>query len=304
MSLKSTIALFALAAGCIGAAPAMAKAEIRFEARTARSGLVAFRIKRDHGDHDRGNWRVSVPFSDLDGISVQSFDKPGPIRFAYVRPAGRFDCNGTVEEDHGLGTCTFSPDARFAGALTANGIAAPDEDDYFGLAMSGVRIELLDALKKEGLGTPTLHELVSLGIFKVTPDYVHQMAGIGKLDFDIGDLVSFKIFRVTPEMVREFGALGYRELQAKDLVQFKFHGISAKMVRDLAELGYRDIPIQTLVRMKIFGVTPDYIRRVRADWDGKDKPSAEQLVRMRISAMIPRFDWPRQRARGRSWSYR
>ena len=308
-----------LACGWASTAPAQTGSDVRFEVRKQDDDFVRLRIERDWDDNGHDSWGDRIPLADLKGMSREAIAHGGPVSFSYVRPAGRFDCSGTARDEHAEGNCTFTVNDAFAKVLAARNIERPSRRQYYGLAISGVDSDVIDAVIKEGLGTPTPDELIGLGIFHVTPDFVRGMAHLNGMNVSIGDLVQFRIFKITPELAKDYANLGYGKLSAHDLVQFSIFHVSPETIRgfkeagyrdlsahdlqqfsifhvtpdyihELADAGYRNIPAETLVRMRMFGVTPAFIRNVTARGNGNGKPSPEELVRMR---MMPQMNWAR-----------
>ncbi|MBO9574577.1 MAG: hypothetical protein J7494_02455 [Sphingobium sp.] len=290
MSRTVFTALLLLAASHSTAAAAQSDPEVRFEVRGQDDDYVQLRIRRNDWE-DNGSWNQRIALADLKGMTRADIGRDGPVSFAYVRPAGRFDCRGKAQDGWANGSCTLTVNEAFDKYLADHKIERPKRYQYFSLTMSGVDSDVIDALVREGLGTPTIDQLVGLGVFRITPDFIRDMAHINGFKVAIRDLVQFKIFKITPESVRAYAALGYRNLGSNDLVTFSIHRITPDYLRELADLGYRDVPAQMLVQMRIFGVTPTYIRSMRERTG--EKLSPEALVKRRLTGMAPRTDWAR-----------
>ena len=235
-----------------------------------------------------GNWSQSVALSDLQGLNAGQLAgrSATPIRFALVRPAGRFDCSGSVRSYDGRGTCAFAADAPFSAMLAKRGIGRPSLDQSYQLAMSDFRPEVLDALASAGYPRPTLAQSISLGIFNIGPAYVRDLAQAGYRLGSVDDLVGFKIHQVSPELIRAYRTLGYRQLSAADLMAMAIHRVTPEYIRGFASLGYRDLPADKLVQLRIFNVTPEDVRALQAQ--GIALPSADQLVRLRLAGFGPK----------------
>ena len=67
------------------------------------------------------------------------------------------------------GTCTMTANAEFNRFLGAHGIAAPSQDDTFGLIALDVRRELVDELARANYPTPSVEKLIELTAVEVTP---------------------------------------------------------------------------------------------------------------------------------------
>ena len=57
------------------------------------------------------------------------------------------------------------------------------------------------------------------------------------------------------------------------------HDVTPEFIRGLQELGYRDVPADELVSMCIHDVTLDYVRKMKARFQGV---SVDELVSMKI----------------------
>jgi len=280
-------------------------------------GQVQLSFRTGEGSRNNSNWSSGYDLADLQGLSRSQLDGSNqPVRFALVREAGRLDCSGSAGNRQGVGTCGFTPDAGFAGRLTAAGIGRPTERQAYNLALAKVRYELVEELGRHGYDKPTVSDLVGLGIHGATAGYVKEIADagyrLGKVDglvqfriFGINgrfigdmaaigpqfrnlsadDLVQFKIFGVKPELVRAYTQMGYPAINPKDLVAMQIHGVSPEFVTELAALGYRNVPTQKLVELRIHGVTADFIRDLKQE--GVALPSPDQLVRLRLAGYHP-----------------
>jgi hypothetical protein len=328
----SRTAILTLALLTTAASPAAAQtsSDIRFEASSRSDPYVRLHIDRDWDDvhGDSWNWNMRLDLTAEKGMTVDAIDKGGPVSFNYVRPAGRFDCTGKAEDQRATGNCTFTVNDAFAKVLAARGVVRPTKYQYYGLAMSGIDSDVIDAVVQEKMGIPTPNELISLGIFKVTPEFVRGMAHLNGMDIRISDLVQFRIFKITPENAKDYASLGYGKLTPHDLVQFSIFHVAPETIRsfkeagyrdltshdlqqfsmfhvtpdymkELAELGYRNVPAATLVRMKMFGVTANFVRNMNEG--AKSKLSPEELVQRRLSGARPQYSysWSEGRSRQR-----
>lgn len=279
---------------------------------------VQLNIKSSWGARSNSNYSNSYRLADLQGLSLAQLASSGaPVRFALVREAGRLDCAGVAGYLAGSGSCNFTPDTAFAAYLAGRGIGRPDAYRSYMLTMSGTGRALVDALAANRYPTPTVEQLVAMGIHGVTPGYVNDLAAAGYRLNSASDLVKFRIHGVSTDYIRQLAAIGagYRSVPADELVAFRIHGVSPELVRSyarsgdtrlqrgeltsmaihgvtpqfiegLAALGYRGLSAQDLVQLRIHGVTPEYIRDLQRE--GITLPSADQLVRLRLAGYGPR----------------
>lgn len=232
-------------------------------AKTTDAGRVTFSIQHRQNGQRSGNWSQSVALTDLQGLgATQLMAKTAtPIRFALIRPAGRFDCTGSFRTSDGQGNCTFAADAAFSAMLARRGVGRPRLDQSFALTMSNFRPEILDALAAAGHARPTLDQSVALGIFKIAPAYVRGLSDAGYRIGSIDQLIAFKIHNITPAFIASFAKLGYRDLPAEKLVQLRIFGVTPGDVRALQARGIAAPSADQLVQRRLFGGGPGGIRR-------------------------------------------
>ena len=256
-------------------------------AKTKDAGRVQFSIQQRQNGRRVGNWSQSLPLAELQGLGAAQLQAPSatPVRFALVRPAGRFECTGSARSYDARGGCAFIANAAFTDMLAKRGVGRPTIGQSYQLALSGFRPDVLDALAAVGYPRPTVEQSVALGIFKIAPDYVRGLAGAGFRLGKIDDLVAFKIHKVSPDLIRSYRTLGVRGLDADDLMAMAIHKVTPDYISSFAALGYRDLPADQLVEMKIFGVTPNDVRAMQGQ--GVARPTASQLVRLRLAGLGP-----------------
>jgi hypothetical protein len=251
-------------------------------------GKVQLTIEQPRDGKGHSSWSQTEQIESLTGLSRQQLaaNRPAPARFALIRPAGRFDCSGTVASFRGSGRCSFRADPGFLAVLERRGMGRPSAQQAANLALSGVRAELFDVMAAAGYPRPTMDQAVSLGIFNVSPAYVRQLADAGYRLKSADELVTFKIHNVNPELVRAYRSLGYRTLGASDLVTMRIHGVSPDFIRGFAAIGYRDLPVAKLVQLRIFNVSPSDVAALQSRIGGR--PTADELVSAKVTGMTPR----------------
>jgi len=278
------IAAVAFAASCISA-PAAALPELMFTLRDRAPDKVELRLEVDYGKNRNGNWTRDVPSADLNGFSTSAFVRGGPVHFTIARPAGQFVCDGLAHDGHADGRCKFTADEAFRRALAARGVGTPDEEQSYALAMSGVHLDVLDALQRDGWDRPNVSELIALGIFDATPEVIQDLERAGYKGGKIGTLIALRVHRITPEFIASFAKLGYRDLSTDTLFAFRIHKVTPEYIEAMAAAGYRDLKPQTLIQLRIFNITPDFARAVTGD--SKRAFSADQLVKLKLAGIGP-----------------
>jgi hypothetical protein len=64
------------------------------------------------------------------------------------------------------------------------------------------------------MGTPTMHELISMKALGITPEYVAELKSGGLAPGDLHELISFKSVGVTPEYAKSMASAGFTGLSA------------------------------------------------------------------------------------------
>ncbi|MEO5868206.1 MAG: hypothetical protein ABIS14_04715 [Sphingomonas sp.] len=248
-------AILACAGFMLVAAPANAD-ELRFDLHLQKAALVQLRVARTTAQAHHDNWSQALPLADLSGLGGGAIDQGGPVAFRLSRPAGTLACQGTAHDAHADGRCTLTPNADFTAQLAARGIGRPTEDQSFELTMSGVSLDVPDALRAAGWERPSIAQLVELGIFHVTASDVRALAEVGYKNGAIKTLVEFAIFHVTPDYIRSMRAAGLDGLSAATLVQLRIFKLTPQDARAFAKEGRAPLSAQRLVDARIAGSHP------------------------------------------------
>ena len=286
---------------------------IRFSIEPSQSADRVQLSMREDRDGHHNNWSSTFPVAELRGFDPARLRAAGsaPLSFALVREAGRFDCSGQGGNAFAIGECRFAPDPGFADYLAQRGIARPSGDQSYALAMSNVGRAHVEALAANHYPSPTVGQLVGMGIHGASPQFIRDLAATGyrlrsaddlmtfrihgvdaayiraiaaaapKLrNIPADDLVAFRIHGVSPGLVGAYARLDDRPLDPGDVIAMAIHGVTPRYIDELAALGYRGVGADELVQMRIFGVTPDFIRSIERE-RGVRIP-VHELVQMRI----------------------
>src|SRR5919108_428850 len=121
-------------------------------------GKVQLNIRYGERGHS-SNWGRIVPVSELVGLSPADMNGPGTtVRFKIVRSAGTLSCEGWFADGRGSGHFTYEPNPDFVAELAKRGINAPTEWEQFEMTMTGVGLDLIDELQRQGYERPTARE--------------------------------------------------------------------------------------------------------------------------------------------------
>jgi hypothetical protein len=247
-----------------------------------RAGGNEVELAFDRVGQGHDHMSKSIPIAALQGLSSSALRSPGqtPVSFTIDRAPGRVDCRGIASRGRADGHCAFTRSAAFEARLAHVGYPQLNDDQQFVLTMTDFDPAVIDALKAGGYRTPDAGGLVSLGIFSIHADYVHDIAAAGYRLGSVHDLVQFKIAKVTPALIAAYRRLGYRNLSADDLTQMGILGVTPAFIDGFAAAGLRDIPADKLIQLKIFNVSPNEVRAMQRQGDADITPDA--LVHRRI----------------------
>ncbi|HTX41192.1 MAG TPA: M56 family metallopeptidase [Acidobacteriaceae bacterium] len=189
-------------------------------------------ISRSDDGNDRED-NQDVPLSSLAGFSLSMLDRDGPVKFEYVRDAGRIVCEGRVSGGRASGPFTVVLDPSFVASLEKMGYAAPDDDEAFSLVTSDVTLGYAQAVRDTGL-TSSVSDLVHLRDHGVSSDYVRA--------------------------VRQEG---FTNLTASDISDLRDHGVDPSYLKAI-KAADPSLSINAIDSLYDHGVKPDYYQSMKA----------------------------------------
>ena len=243
---------------------------------------AALHDDRDHlylhittGTHNNNGMTVSLAaFTSLTPSQINATTMT-PVNFEMRREAGTIAYEGTFRNGKGAGQFTFTPDRSYIDKIRALGLTfdlegvrhrrreRTEEDDLFTLALHDVSTGFIKSMQAVGYKT-TLEKYLTMRIFNITPEYVHEMESLGLANLDEDDIITSKIHRVTPEFVREIRAEGYREISFDNLVAFRIHRVTKEFIQELRNAGYDHVPAEKLIEMKIHRIDAKFMKAMNA----------------------------------------
>src|SRR5579883_1343443 len=238
----------------------------------AEFGLI---MREHHGtSHHESDWPLSV-FAGLD------VSRPGKqeVHFTVSRDAGRFECEGYLNNGEGAGLFHFFADTKFAEEMGALGFTGIDEDKQFAFRIFGVSAKFVQDLRAAGIAAEDSDHLVAFRIHGVSPEMVRFLHDAGYQPEE-ETLVAMRIHGATPEWIAQLRQEGYDHVALQQLIAFRIHGVSPEFIAKLASLGYKHPEPEQLVAMRIHGVTPEFIQEMKSR--GMNDLSIDQLVSLRI----------------------
>lgn len=244
------------------------------------AGQVQFGMYMRNEGHNlqtTSDWPVSA-FQGLDLATRERHD----VKFVIARDAGRFDCDGYLNQGEGAGFFRFSPDAKFAGNMRAIGFDGIDENKQFAMAVHDVTLDYARQMKGMNLNGLTTDKLLAFRIFDISQEFIRDMRSEGLTATDADKLIAFRVHGVTPKFVGEMRKLGL-DAPEDQLIAFRVHGVSPGFVAKVESFGYSDLEPEQLIAMRVHGVTPEFISEMKSR--GLKDLSIDKLVALRVHGL-------------------
>jgi hypothetical protein len=247
-------------------------------------GKVSFALiyhSQHHNSNDQSDW----PTGEFKGVDFSKSGKQD-VKFAIARDAGKFDCEGYLNDGEGAGVFHFTPDAQYVSQMSVLGFTGIDSDKQFSMATLDVSLAFAKEIKAENVRGLDTDKLIAFRIFNVNREFIESMRKAGLPATDADKLVAFRIHGVSPEMVSFVKQSGYQP-EEDTLIAMRIHGVSPEYMQELKKEGYEHIDMQKLIAFRIHGVSPDFIEKLQTL--GYEHPEPDQLVAMRIHGVSPEF---------------
>ena len=261
---EGLLAYFLVAAALIGALMSRA-ADTRKGDWTLHSsdepGKVEFAlIHTQHGNssHHSSSW----PLAAFVGLE---FSKSGKqeVKFHITRDAGRFDCQGFLDNGDGAGVFQFFADAKYANEMKTLGFTGIDDDKQYTMAIMDVSLSFAREMKDQHLRGLDTDKLIEFRIFNVDSKFIQELRSAGLSATDCDKLVAFRIHGVTSEMVRFLHQDGYQP-DEDTLIAMRIHGATPEWIQQLQKEGYDHVDLQKLIAFRIHGVSRSSSKNCRA----------------------------------------
>jgi hypothetical protein len=252
--------------------------------RSDAPGKIDFSLTESH------HGRYSSHESDWPLTSLQGLDtaKPGrqDVHFTIVRDAGKFECEGFLDDGEGAGLFHFYPDAKYPAEMQALGFGGVDEEKQFSMALQDVSLAFAGEMQNEHLQGLDTDKLIAFKIFSVDVAFIRELRATGLKASDSDKLIAFRIHGVTPEMVRFLHQAGYTP-DEDALIAMRIHGVTPEWMEQLKKDGYDHVSLDSLIAFRIHGVSPEFIEKLQGL--GYTHPQPDQLIAMRIHGVTPQF---------------
>jgi len=235
-------------------------------------GLVYRRAH--HNMNHSSDWPAEA-FQGLD-LSVRG---KRDVQFSIVREAGRFDCEGYLQNGVGAGVFLFTPDPAFTKALADLGFTGVNERTQFAMATFDVTTKFIRDLRAEGLPLTEVDKVIAFRVHDVTVASVREYKKLG-VQADEDQLIAMHVHGATPAWIAKMRAQGYADLDVNQLVAFRVHGVTPEYIAKMEKLGYGRPDPDQLVAMRVHGVTPEYIDGLKSR--GVKNLTIDRLIQLRV----------------------
>jgi hypothetical protein len=256
-------------------------------------GLVQFTLRYEERKGDSDNsWNNSngIALNQLQGLSRDQAMSPAgvEVKFQIKRDAGSIDCEGWFRSGKGAGHFIFAPNHAFIPELNKRGISGTLTDSQlFTLARTDVGFAVLEELKSQAYGLPSMDQLVRMSEHGVRLEFLKGLKAFGAKVASIEMLLSLRDNGVSLTYLEELKRYGFRNLSAEDLIRGRSQGVSTTYLEVLAKQGYTNLSLDELIRLRQRGVSASFIQALRDE--GYPKLSLEQLARLRESGVSASF---------------
>jgi hypothetical protein len=288
MNRRHALTAYALVALSLGLALIVRAADTRRGSwtieRSDEPGKVNFALI-SHDKHNDSNHEGDWPLGDFHGLDVS---KPGKqeVEFTISRDAGKFVCEGYMNNGEGAGTFHFTADARYADGMKSLGFSDIDAEKQYAMAIFDVSYAFAKEMKAANIQGLDADKLIAFRIFKVNREFIDSLRKASLSATDADKLIAFRIHGVSPEIVAFLHQAGYQPGE-DTLVAMRIHGVSPEYIKQLKTDGYDHVDLEKLIAFRIHGVSTDFIEKLQSL--GYQHPDPDQLVAMRIHGVSPEF---------------
>ncbi len=108
----------------------------------------------------------------------------------------------------------------------------------------------------------TEDQFIAIQKYKVTPEFVAEMAAVGYPDLSIDRLIDFRRVGVSAAFVGEMANAGYQSLSPDLLIDYRRHGVSISYINEMRRYGYSGLSPQNLIDFRRQAVSAAYITEI------------------------------------------
>ncbi|PYQ59625.1 MAG: hypothetical protein DMF58_10945, partial [Acidobacteria bacterium] len=157
------------------------------------------------------------PLAHFAGLSKNDLQSSAAnVQFELRRPAGVIAFEGRVANGTGAGHFHFTPSESFVHDMDALGYTGFSDDQLLVFAAHDFSPQTIRDLRDMGY-QPNQREVEEIAIFRITPDFLREMAKAGYANLTLREAVNFRVGRVDAAYIAQMRQLGYSDLSARKL---------------------------------------------------------------------------------------
>src|SRR5260370_9324464 len=217
MNLKRTIGLILIMGGVIVGVAKAIGGESQSGDWTIRRWDVPGKVEFSLMDSRAGrhfHYSSEWPASDFSGLD---FSKAGrqEVHFTIARDAGKFECEGFLQNGEGAGLFHFVADPKYPQEMKSLGFERIDDERQLAMAIHDISLKFASDIKAENLQGLDTDKLIAFKIHRVTPEFIAGIRSAGVNVSESDKLSAFRIHAVTPEKIRSLKQAGYEPISDK-----------------------------------------------------------------------------------------
>src|SRR3984957_13126702 len=147
-------------------------------------------IEHHHGGNS--NHESTIRVSELKGLDLSRSGKQD-AHFTIARDAGRFECEGFVNDGEGAGVFHFFAEPRYAQEMKLLGFHDIDGDKQYSMAVMDVSVAFAKEMETDLLEGLDTDKLIAFRIFNVNAAFVEELRKAGLGVTDSGRLVGVRV---------------------------------------------------------------------------------------------------------------
>lgn len=213
---------------------------------TIKGDKVNIRFESDEDGKNISNHTFSL-------ADLKNLPRGSEGSFSITRDAGTMNFTGKFENNTGMGSYKFSPNADFTNFLTKEGVSGIREKDNLVFFLINVKRGYVTALKGLGYNQVSKDNLIPLVALNVTPEYIQSLKKAGLSDVSLGELIPLKALDVDADFIKGIKDAGYSKISANKMVTFKSQGIDGAYLKSakMADAESREADAADKVKSKI-----------------------------------------------------
>jgi len=141
-------------------------------------GSIHFTLIRNGAGNGNLQSSSDWPLSQFQGLDSTSSGRHD-VKFTVAREAGRFECEGFLDNGEGAGVFHFVPNPQFVGQMESLGFQGINADKQMAAAIHDVTVEFARQMQAEHIRGLDFDKLIAFRIFGVTRQFIEDLRTSG-----------------------------------------------------------------------------------------------------------------------------